>query len=181
MGSGRERLASRSGVISAEASHGARLKAVVLRGQGIILGRPPSAGSSCQPDPGSHRQSVSPHPYYTNQSLGLKTPLCPRDSAGRSNPPSRAPIRLATAHYPFDAEPSQAKESIGISGTSPTKMLFSDRLSRDRTPVLLAWVALGIAVWLVFGPFYLQALRPSPNRVTDYFQDWSSARNLVTG
>jgi hypothetical protein len=60
-------------------------------------------------------------------------------------------------------------------------MLVSDGLSRGRTPVLLSWVALGIAVWLVFGPFYLRVLRPSPDRVTDYFQDWSSARNVVTG
>jgi hypothetical protein len=48
VGSGRERLTGKSGVISAEASHGARLKAVVLRGQGIFsdVHRPPAAVAS---------------------------------------------------------------------------------------------------------------------------------------
>jgi hypothetical protein len=60
VGSGREQLASRLGVINAEASHGARLKAVVLRGlRGVIVGRPPSAGRGSQPDLGSNRRPSS--------------------------------------------------------------------------------------------------------------------------
>jgi hypothetical protein len=38
---------------------------------------------------------------------------------------------------------------------------------------------LGFAGCLWLGPLYVEAMRPAPGRVNDFFQDWGSARNLL--
>ena len=45
----------------------------------------------------------------------------------------------------------------------------------------LAWLVLGVWGWLLLGPMYLHALRPSPDNVVDFYQDWGSSRNYLTG
>ena len=47
--------------------------------------------------------------------------------------------------------------------------------------VLLLWSALGFWGWAYFGPMWASALRPGSDRINDFYQDWGSARNYLTG
>ncbi|HZW31553.1 MAG TPA: glycosyltransferase family 87 protein [Isosphaeraceae bacterium] len=56
--------------------------------------------------------------------------------------------------------------------------------TRERIPktlVAVGWLSLGLCGWLVMGSIYVHALRPAPDRITDFFQDWASARNHWVG
>jgi len=43
--------------------------------------------------------------------------------------------------------------------------------------VVAGWLLLGLWGWLELGPIWLGAMRPAPDRVNDFYQDWASARN----
>jgi hypothetical protein len=47
--------------------------------------------------------------------------------------------------------------------------------------VSLLWSALGIWGWAYFGPMWVSALQPGSARINDFYQDWGSARNYLTG
>jgi len=53
------------------------------------------------------------------------------------------------------------------------------RLSRAEIALAAYACILGFAGCLCMGPLYLDAMRPAPNRVNDFFQDWGSARNFL--
>jgi hypothetical protein len=40
---------------------------------------------------------------------------------------------------------------------------------------------LGLWSWVLMGPIYVRAMRPEPDRITDFYQDWASARNHWVG
>jgi Glycosyltransferase family 87 len=50
-----------------------------------------------------------------------------------------------------------------------------------RVWVSLQWLTLGLWAWVYFGPMWVSALRPGPDRLNDFYQDWGSARNHMTG
>ena len=81
-----------------------------------------------------------------------------------------------------DVEKASTREPLEIAGDCPPLTIVSQGAPpRSRMPVALAWLFLGIVGWLVFGPLYFRALRPPHDRITDYFQDWASAHNHLTG
>ena len=43
------------------------------------------------------------------------------------------------------------------------------------------WLILGVCGWVFMGSLFLDAMRPSANRVNDFYQDWGSARNHQVG
>ena len=43
------------------------------------------------------------------------------------------------------------------------------------------WMILGLLGCLWLGPLCVEAMRPEPGRVNDFFQDWGSARNYLLG
>jgi hypothetical protein len=56
--------------------------------------------------------------------------------------------------------------------------------ARDHQPartLALACLLLGAWGWILLGPLYLQTLWPPPDEVTDFYQDWGSARNHQVG
>ena len=101
------------------------------------------------------------------------------------------PIRLKAVRHGLlaglrtilsDVEKASTREPLEIAGDCPPLTIMSQGAPhRSRMPVALAWLFLGIVGWLVFGPLYFRALRPPHDRITDYFQDWASARNHLTG
>jgi Glycosyltransferase family 87 len=50
----------------------------------------------------------------------------------------------------------------------------------DRVVVAL-WFILGVWGWSWLGPVWLKAIRPEPDRINDFYQDWGSARNYWGG
>jgi hypothetical protein len=52
------------------------------------------------------------------------------------------------------------------------------------TPEILVaalWLSLGCWGWLSFGPMWIMAMRPAPQQINDFYQDWGSARNHLVG
>jgi hypothetical protein len=47
--------------------------------------------------------------------------------------------------------------------------------------VVAGWLLVGLWGWLELGPIWLVAMRPAPDRVNDFYQDWASARNYHEG
>ena len=62
------------------------------------------------------------------------------------------------------------REAIRNESASPLDMLFA-----------VLWAIVAISGWLWLGPTWVEALRPGPDRVNDFYQDWGSARNHVLG
>jgi Glycosyltransferase family 87 len=57
---------------------------------------------------------------------------------------------------------------------------------RKRTPipqvaVATLWLLVGLGGCLWLGPLCAEAMRPEPDRVNDFYQDWGSARNHLVG
>jgi hypothetical protein len=48
-------------------------------------------------------------------------------------------------------------------------------------PVVLVCLALGLVAWCRLGPEFARAMRPRAFPCPDFFQDWASARNHLTG
>jgi alpha-1,2-mannosyltransferase len=46
-------------------------------------------------------------------------------------------------------------------------------------PVL--WLVLGLWGWHWLGPMWVAAMRPTPDRINDFYQDWASARTHLVG
>ncbi len=62
------------------------------------------------------------------------------------------------------------REAIGNKAASPLDMLFA-----------VLWSIVAISGWLWLGSMWVEALRPGPDRINDFYQDWGSARNHVLG
>jgi hypothetical protein len=43
------------------------------------------------------------------------------------------------------------------------------------------WLVLALLVGLLLGPLFLKTLRPSRDHTVDFFQEWASAKNLLSG
>jgi alpha-1,2-mannosyltransferase len=43
------------------------------------------------------------------------------------------------------------------------------------------WLILALWGWLSLSPMWIAAMKPSQNQITDFYQDWGSARNYWTG
>ena len=50
-----------------------------------------------------------------------------------------------------------------------------------RMVTVVFWLVVGLLGWSSLGPIWFQAIRPTQGRVNDFYQDWGSARNYVTG
>ncbi len=55
------------------------------------------------------------------------------------------------------------------------------RVSLTEVTLAVCGLILGLAGCLWLGPLYVDAMRPAPGRVNDFFQDWGSARNFLVG
>ncbi len=54
--------------------------------------------------------------------------------------------------------------------------------TRCSGPVLIVfWCVVGLTGCCWLGPLWIEAMRPRPQRVNDYYQDWASARNYWVG
>jgi Glycosyltransferase family 87 len=62
-----------------------------------------------------------------------------------------------------------------VANESPPQATVSDLL------LVPIWLALGFLGCFWLGPLCVDAMRPDPDRVNDFFQDWGSARNFLTG
>jgi hypothetical protein len=47
--------------------------------------------------------------------------------------------------------------------------------------IAVLWLALGLWGWLWLGPTWVTAMRPTVDRVNDYYQVWGSAKNHLVG
>jgi Glycosyltransferase family 87 len=47
--------------------------------------------------------------------------------------------------------------------------------------VAMLWLIVAFLGWTWLGPTWIAAIRPAPNRINDYYQDWGSARNYLIG
>jgi hypothetical protein len=55
------------------------------------------------------------------------------------------------------------------------------RASLIEITLAVCGLILGVIGCLWLGPLYVEAMRPAPGRVNDFFQDWGSARNFLVG
>jgi alpha-1,2-mannosyltransferase len=79
-------------------------------------------------------------------------------------------------------EKTETSERLMIVADRPPLVIGSPGArARSPLPVVLACLALAIMGLYVYGPAYLDAMQPPHDRITDYFQDWASARNHLTG
>jgi hypothetical protein len=53
--------------------------------------------------------------------------------------------------------------------------------SKADRAVIALWFILGVWGWSWLGPVWLKAMRPEPDRINDFYQDWGSARNYWVG
>ena len=60
-------------------------------------------------------------------------------------------------------------------GLQPCSSSKADRV------VIALWFILGVWGWSWLGPVWLKAMRPEPDRINDFYQDWGSARNYWVG
>jgi len=49
------------------------------------------------------------------------------------------------------------------------------------TVIVAGWLLVGLWGWLELGPTWFGAMRPAPDRINDFYQDWASARNYHEG
>jgi hypothetical protein len=59
--------------------------------------------------------------------------------------------------------------------------LYTRLVSPPAAIVAVLWLIVAIWAWLWLGPIWIMALRPAPDQITDFYQDWGSARNYVLG
>jgi hypothetical protein len=58
------------------------------------------------------------------------------------------------------------------------------RSGTARVPEAVAaalWLIMGLWSWTWLGPTWVAAMRPEPDRIIDFYQDWGSARNYWSG
>jgi len=68
-------------------------------------------------------------------------------------------------------------EAIPRSGESLRKWASP----KPDTVVAALWLILGICGWFLMGPIWVAAMRPAPDNIIDFYQDWGSARNFWVG
>jgi len=68
-------------------------------------------------------------------------------------------------------------EAIPRSGESLRKWASP----KPDTFVAALWLILGFCGWFLIGPIWIAAMRPAPDQIIDFYQDWGSARNFWVG
>ena len=63
---------------------------------------------------------------------------------------------------------------------------YSERLRNSAAPnaegiTAALWLILAFWGWLWFGPMWATAMKPRPDQIIDFYQDWGSARNYRVG
>jgi hypothetical protein len=53
--------------------------------------------------------------------------------------------------------------------------------SKADRAIIALWFILGVWGWSWLGPVWVKAMRPEPDRINDFYQDWGSARNYWVG
>ncbi len=54
-------------------------------------------------------------------------------------------------------------------------------LSKPDIVIAVLWLTLGSWGWFLLGPIWVRSMRPAPDEVIDFYQDWGSARNFWGG